>query len=193
MTILILGLIAFLGLHSLRVVAEPWRLRTIGALGEKRWKALYSVASIASFVLLIWGFSLARASTPVIWSPPAPLHAVTAALVLVSFVLLAAAYVPGTRIQAATGHPMTLGIKTWAFAHLLSAGTLADILLFGSFLVWAVAVYAAARRRDRAAGVQRPQSTLARDALAAVVGLVAWAVFAAWLHQWLIGVRPFAA
>ncbi|MBV8210090.1 MAG: NnrU family protein [Burkholderiaceae bacterium] len=193
MSVLIIGLVAFLGLHLLRVVAEPWRLRQITKLGERRWKALYSVASIASFALLIWGFVLARASTPVIWVPPMPLHYVTAVLVLVSFVLIAAAYVPGTRIQSAIGHPMTAGIKTWAFAHLLSAGTLADILLFGSFMVWAIVVYAAARRRDRAAGLQRPRGMLARDALAAVVGLVAWAVFAARLHQWLIGVSPFGS
>jgi uncharacterized membrane protein len=86
---------------------------------------------------------------------------------------------------------MTLGIKTWAFGHLLSAGTLADILLFGSFGVWSVAVYAAARRRDRAAGTQRPGGALARDALVVVIGVAAWAVFGGRLHEWMIGVRPF--
>jgi uncharacterized membrane protein len=109
----------------------------------------------------------------------------------VSFVLLAAAYVPGTWIRAALGHPMTLGVKTWAFAHLLSAGTLADVLLFGAFLAWAVPVYAAARRRDRAAGVPRPEASLARDTLAVVIGVVAWVAFALRLHESLIGVRPF--
>ena len=191
MAILILGLIGFLGLHSLRVVAEPWRVRQVAALGEMRWRGLYSIGSIVSLVLVVWGFSLARSTTPVIWTSPMALHYVTALLVLVSFVLLAAAYVPGTRIQAATGHPMTLGVKTWAFAHLLSAGTLADIVLFGSFLVWAVAVFAAARRRDRAAGTQRPSGALARDALAVVIGVVAWVAFAGRLHEWMVGVRPF--
>jgi uncharacterized membrane protein len=163
----------------------------VAALGEGRWKALYSIASIAALALLIWGFSMARVNTPVVWSPPNALHYLTGLLVLVSFVLVAAAYVPGTRIKSMTGHPMTLGIKTWAFAHLLSAGTLADMLLFGSFLAWAVMVYAAARRRDRAAGTQRPDGTLARDALALGVGAVAWLAFAAGLHQRLIGVRAF--
>jgi len=191
MAILILGVIAFFGLHSLRVIAETWRVRQVAALGEARWKTLYSVVSIAALALMLWGFSLARADAPVVWTPPKPLHYLTALLVLVSFVLVAAAYIPGTRIKAATGHPMTLGVKTWAFAHLLSAGTLADIVLFGSFLVWAVAVYAAARRRDRAAGAPRPEGKLTRDALALAVGALAWFAFAARLHQWMVGVSPF--
>jgi uncharacterized membrane protein len=191
MAVLVLGLIVFLGVHSTRVFAEPWRARQVAALGEMRWKALYSVASIAGLVLLIWGFSLGRMSAPALWSPPKTLHYVTAALVLVSFVLLAAAYVPGTWIKARLGHPMVLGVKTWAFAHLLSAGSLADVVLFGSFLVWAIAVYSVARRRDRAAGAPRPATNPGRDALAVVIGAVGWAAFAARLHEWLIGVQPF--
>jgi len=191
MTVLILGLIAFLGLHSVRVVAESWRVRQRAALGEMRWKLAYSVASIGTLALLVWGFSLARASTPVVWTPPHALRYLTALLVLVSFVMVAAAYIPGTQLKAATGHPMTLGIKTWALAHLLSNGSLADIVLFGSFLIWSVAVFAAARRRDRAAGAQRPAGNLGRDAIALLAGAVAWFAFAGGLHDWLIGVRPF--
>jgi len=190
MTLLVLGLFAFLGLHLVRVVAEPWRVRQVAALGPLPWKAVYSLASIAALVLLVWGFSRARANAPVIWTPPHALHYVTALLVLVSFVLVAAAYVPGTWIKARLGHPMTLGIKTWAFAHLLSAGSLADILLFGSFLAWAVVVFAAARRRDRAAGTPAPPGNLARDTIAAVVGVLVWIAFYLHVHQWLIGVSP---
>jgi len=211
MAVLIVGLILFLGLHSVRVVAEPWRARQQAALGEARWKMLYSVVSIGSLALVIWGFSLARVATPVLWVPPKALHSVTALLVLVAFVLLVAGYVPGTRIQAAVGHPVTLSAKTWSFAHLLSAGTLADVVLFGSFLGWSVVVFVSARRRDRAsfaaasaaatqakadsvtapAAKPRPQGTLARDAVAVVIGAAAWFVFRARLHEWLIGVRPF--
>jgi uncharacterized membrane protein len=211
MAVLIVGLIVFLGLHSVRVVAEPWRVRQQAALGEARWKILYSVVSIGSLALVIWGFSLARVATPVLWVPPKALHSVTALLVLVAFVLLVAGYVPGTRIQAAVGHPVTLSAKTWSFAHLLSAGTLADVVLFGSFLGWSVVVFVSARRRDRAsfaaasaaatqakadsvtapAAKPRPQGTLARDAVAVVIGAAAWFVFRARLHEWLIGVRPF--
>ncbi len=191
MGILVLGLMLFLGLHSVRVVAEPWRTRTRAALGEQRWKALYSAVSIIAFTLLVWGFSLARVNAPVLWSPPKAFHYLTALLMLPAFVLMAAAYVPGTQIKAVAGHPMTLAVKTWAFAHLLSAGSLADVLLFGGFLAWAVAVYAAARRRDRAAGAARPAGNLMRDALALLTGAAAWFVFVGWLHEWLIGVPPF--
>ena len=141
MTFLILGLILFLGVHSLRIVADPWRAARIAHLGEGPWKGLYSLVSIVGFVFLLWGFGRARAATVVLWSPPFWTHYVALALTLVAFVLIAAAYVPGTRIKGRLHHPMVLGVKVWAFAHLISNGTLADVILFGSFLVWAIAVF----------------------------------------------------
>jgi uncharacterized membrane protein len=190
MPFLVLGLILFLGVHSLRIFADPWRSAQIARLGEGPWKGLYSLASIAGFVLILWGFARARAATVVLWSPPFWTHYVALVLTLIAFVLIVAAYVPGTRIKSRLHHPMVLSVKVWAFAHLISNGTLADVVLFGSFLVWAIANLASLRRRDRAAGTVYPAGTVGKDAVAVVVGVVAWAVFAFWLHGWLFGVRP---
>jgi uncharacterized membrane protein len=88
-------------------------------------------------------------------------------------------------------HPMTVGVKVWAFAHLIANNTLADVLLFGGFLVWSIATFAAARRRDRANGTTYAAGTASGTAITVVVGTVAWVVFALWLHGPLIGVRPF--
>jgi uncharacterized membrane protein len=191
MTYLILGLVLFLGTHSLRIVADGWRTAQVARLGEKRWKALLSVVSIAAFALIVWGFGRARMADVVLWLPPPWTRHAAALLTLVAFVLVAAAYVPGTRIKAALGHPMVAGVKTWAVAHLIANGTLADVVLFGSFLAWAVVDFVSARRRDRAAGRTYPPGPVTRDALAVVVGVAAWAAFAFWLHGPLIGLRPF--
>jgi uncharacterized membrane protein len=190
MTLLILGLILFLGVHSVRIGADDWRTAQVARLGEKPWKGLYSLVSLAGFLLLLWGFGQAQHDPVVLWNPPLWTHYVAAPLVLLSFVLIVAAYVPGTRIKAWVGHPMVAGVKTWAFAHLIANGTLAAVVLFGSFFVWAVVDFASSRRRDRAAGTVYPAGTPARDALAVVMGGVAWAGFASYLHGWLFRVRP---
>jgi len=191
MTWLVLGLAIFLGTHSVRIFAESWRGARVAAMGLNAWKGIYSVASILGFVLLVWGYSVARGTPVVLYSPPVWTKHVAALLTIPAFILLAAAYVPGTRIKRAVGHPMVAGVKSWALAHLLANGTLADVVLFGAFLVWAIADYIAARRRDRAAGTVYVVGPITRDATAVVVGLIAWAVFAFWLHGALIGVRPF--
>lgn len=191
MTYLILGLIIFLGVHSVRIVADDWRTQTRSRLGELPWKGLYSVASLIGFGLLVWGFGLARQQPVQLWSPPLAMRHLAALLTLVSFVLLAAAYVPGNGIKARLHHPMVLATKVWALAHLLANGNLAHVLLFGAFLVWAVFDFGAARRRDRVAGTQYPAGSAGATAITVIVGLVAWLVFAMWLHGLLIGVRPF--
>ena len=191
MTILILGLLVFLGVHSTRVFADGLRTRFIAQRGEIAWKGVYSVLSIAGFALLVWGYSLARQQPVALWTPPVATRHIAALLTLVSFILLAAAYVPGNAIKARLRHPMVLGVKVWALAHLLANGTLADVLLFGSFLVWAVLSYRAARQRDRAAGVQPLASKAIPTGITVVAGVGAWLVFAMWLHLALIGVRPF--
>jgi uncharacterized membrane protein len=191
MIVLVLGLVLFLGMHSVRIVADDWRGAQLARLGEGPWKGVYSLLSVVGFAAIVWGYGMARATPVDLWSPPVWTRHVAALLTLPAFVLLAAAYVPGTRIKAAVGHPMVLGTKVWAFAHLISNGRLADVLLFGGFLAWSIVLYAASRRRDRRTSVRRVAGSASRDAIAVVAGLVAWAAFAVWLHGMLIGVRPF--
>ncbi len=191
MTLLIAGLIVFLGAHSVRIFAEGWRRAQIAKLGLGAYKGIYSVVSALGLVLIVIGYGQARGAAIVIWDPPLWARHVSALLVLFAFVLLAAAYVPRNHIKAAVRHPMVLGVKIWAFGHLLANGHLEDLLLFGGFLVWAVFDYRAARRRDRSQGRVEVRGTLAGDVTTIVVGAAAWAVFALYLHAWLIGVRPF--
>ncbi len=193
---LLVGLVLFLGIHSTRIVAEGWRGRMIAALGEMRWKGLVSLVSLAGFVLLVWGYGQARMETVALWTPPAGMRHLAALLTVPAFICLVAAYVPRNAIRARLRHPMVLGVKAWALAHLLANGTLADVVLFGSFLLWAVLDFMAARRRDRAAAaageLPMPEATAgAATAFTLLIGLGAWAVFAFWAHGWLIGVRPF--
>lgn len=191
MYVLILGLVLFLGVHSVRIFADGWRARTIARVGLQPWKGIYSLVSILGFASIVWGFGLARAAPVVLWTPPTGMRHAAALLTLIAFILVSAAYVPGNSIKSRLHHPMVLGVKVWAFAHLLANGSVADVVLFGAFLAWAVLDFAAARRRDRREGTIYPPGRAGATALAVVVGAVAWFVFAFWLHAWLIGVRPF--
>ena len=191
MWLLIAGLVAFLGLHSVRIVASDWRARQVARIGERPWKGIYSLLSIAGFVLLIWGFGQARQHPQLLYVPPLWLRHANALFTLVAFVLVAAASVPRNHIKAKLGHPMFAGIKIWALGHLLATGMLHDVLLFGGFLVWAVAGFMVSRRRDRSAGVVHPAGTLVGDLLTLVIGAAIWAAFAFWLHAKWIGVAPF--
>ena len=191
MAALILGLLLFLGLHSVRIVAEGWRGRTIARVGEGPWKGVYTLLSVAGLALIVWGFGQARADPTVLWAPPVWTRHLAALLMLVSLVLLAAAYVPGNQLKARLHHPMVLGVKVWALAHLLANNTLADLLLFGGFLTWAVLNFRAARQRDRATGAVYAAGTPGATGVAVAAGVAAWAVLAFWAHGWLFGVRPF--
>ena len=191
MTLLILGLVLFLGVHSLRVFGEDGRNGLRARLGEGGYKGLYTVLSLAGFALILWGYGMAREAPVLLWLPPRWTRHLAALLTIPAFVLLAATYVPGNSIKARLHHPMMLGIKTWALAHLLANGTLAQVLLFGSFLVWAALSFRAARQRDRVGGVAYAPGRLGPTLVTVAVGLVAWAVFAFWAHAALIGVRPF--
>ncbi len=194
MAILLLGLLLFLGMHSTRIFAEGWRTSMLQRLGEQRWKALFSVVSLVGFVLIVWGYGVARQNPVVLWpAPPTAVRHVAALLTLIAFVLLAATYVPGNQIKARLRHPMILGVKVWALAHLVANNTLADLVLFGAFLLWAVLDFRSARQRGRTLATVPGAGTASRTAIAVVIGVVAWAVFAFWLHAWWIGVRPMGA
>jgi uncharacterized membrane protein len=191
MSLLILGLILFLGMHSVHMLAPRWRDRVVARIGLLPWKGLYSVVSIAGFVLIVIGFGMARQTPVPLYAPPLWLKHLNALFTLVAFVLIAAAYVPRNHLKAKIGHPMLAGVKLWAFGHLLAIGYVHDVVLFGAFLAWAIADFAVSRRRDRAAGTVYPAGTAVGDALAVVAGVVVWAIFAFLLHVRLIGVSPF--
>ena len=183
---LVAGLVIFLGVHSIRIVAPAWRDRMVERLGAAGWKGVHSVASLAGFVLIVAGYSAARLEPVVLYYPPFWLRHVTMLLMLPVFVLLIAAYLPG-RIRTAVKHPMLTATKAWALSHLLANGMLADVLLFGGFLAWAVLDRIAVGRRPQPApSAARPP--LANDVIAVVGGLVLYAAFSMWLHQPLIGV-----
>ena len=190
MALLIAGLILFLGAHSTRVFADDWRTRTIEQLGELKWKGLVTLLSIAGFILLIVGYDQARMTPIALWQPPIWTRHVAVLFNLLAFILVAAAYVPRNIIKSKIGHPMIAGVKIWALAHLLANGNLADVLLFGSFLLWAVLNFRTSRRRDRLNATVYPAGAMASSLLTLAVGLGAGLVFMLWLHVRWVGVSP---
>ncbi|WP_372657240.1 NnrU family protein [Hydrogenophaga sp.] len=189
---LIWGLVLFLGVHSVAIVSPGARNAWAQRLGEMPWKALYSLVSLAGLVLIVLGYGLAREQPLLLYTPPAALRHLALLLMLPVFVLLLAAYLPG-RIQRTAKHPMLLAVKLWALAHLLANGNLADVLLFGGFLAWAVADRMSVKRRAAAAPL-RPVPGLPasawNDAIALVAGLALYVVVLLWAHAAWIGVRP---
>ncbi len=185
MVLLIAGLILFLGIHTLTTLREP-RAALIGRLGEGPYKGLYSLVSAVGLVLIVWGFARYRDTAYVqLWAPHAALHPVVLLLMWFAFVALAAAYSPAGWLKGRLRHPMLVGIKSWALAHLLANGDLGALLLFGGFLAWAVYDRIAVKRRgDNGA----PRANFGRgDIVALVVGSAAYAAMF-WLHPLLIGV-----
>ncbi len=192
MSILILGLLIFLGLHSLRIFANDWRSRQVARLGAKRWKRLYALVALIGFVLICWGFALARQHPVLLYVPPMALRHLNALFVLIALVLFFAARVPRNHFKAKLGHPQLLAVKVWAFGHLLATGMLRDVVLFGAFLLWAVVLFVVSKRRDRLAGTVYPAGTVRGDVLTVAIGVAVWIAFAFWLHVWLFGVNPLA-
>lgn len=187
MLYLIVGVVLFLGVHSVAIFAPRWRERSVQRLGERRWKGLYSLVAAVGLVLLIYGYGRARWDPLLLYVPPPWARHATAFLMLPVFPLLIATYFPG-RIQAVLKHPMLVAVKLWAFAHLLSNGMLADVLLFGGFLAWAVADRASFRYRAEKPVPQAAAPSSRNDLIAIIGGLAVYVVFALWLHVQLIGV-----
>jgi uncharacterized membrane protein len=185
MTQLIIGLILFIGGHSISIVAPGWRAAMVAKIGEFPWKGLYSLISIAGLVLIVQGYAIARGEPVVLYLPPAWLRYVAFLLLVFVFPLLIASHIPG-RIKDRIRHPTTIAVKIWAFAHLLANGNLADVVLFGSFLAWAVVALISAKRRPRPPVPGLPRAGF-NDAVAIVVGLGLYVAFVLWLHPILIG------
>ena len=186
MAMLVLGLLVFFGIHSISIVADPWRNAMAQRLGEIPWKALYAVLSLAGFLLILKGYGAARLEPVVLYTPPSFLRHLAMLFMLPVFVFLLAAYLPG-RIKGALKHPMLVATKLWATAHLLVNGTLADVLLFGSFLAWAVADRISVKRRP-ARPLPGPPPGMVNDIIAVAGGLGIYVAFVLWLHGSLIGI-----
>jgi uncharacterized membrane protein len=186
MSTLILGLIIFLGIHSVSILAPGWRDSMVAKLGELPWKGAYTVISILGFVLMVQGFAQARLEPTVLWAPPAWMRHVAFTLMLPVFPLLLAAYLPG-RIKTTTKNPMLVATKLWALAHLLSNGMAHEVLLFGALLAWAVADRLSLKRRPVRATPQLPGSAL-NDVIVVAGGLALYVGFLLKGHAWLIGV-----
>ena len=187
MTLLIIGIVAFLGLHLLPTVPGV-RDRLLSRFGENGYKAGFSLLSIVAFTLLVWGF--ARAPVIQVWSPPSWTRWVALVLMLPAFIFLVAAYVPG-QIKAKLKHPFLVAIKTWALAHLIANGDLASIILFASFLAYAVYDRITLKRRAATGVVTVPATgPPSNDVIAVVVGVVLYLAFLFWLHPLLIGTSP---
>ncbi len=205
MTQLILGLILFLGAHSVRMVADGWRTRCIEAWGDKTFKGVYALVALLGFYLLVVGYGEARLETVALWNPPRFTKHISILLMLFSSILLMAAYIPRNHFKMRMGHPMVLSVKVWALSHLIANGNLADIVLFGAFLIWAVLNFRSARARDRAMSLNaaqdaadltlsesetKNQAKLLSTVITLVGGMAIWALITFVLHAKLVGVSP---
>jgi uncharacterized membrane protein len=207
MTQLIGGLILFLGAHSVRIWADGWRNQTIEAYGEKAFKGVYTLVSILGFYLLVVGYGEARLQPLALWNPPIFTRHISMLLMLISSILLMATYIPRNHFKMRLGHPMVLSVKVWALSHLLANGNLSDLVLFGSFLMWAVLNFRSARARDRALllnlnvteeaaaePLAESESTNQPKLLSTIItlvgGMAIWALITFVLHAKVVGVSP---
>ncbi|MBP0438738.1 NnrU family protein [Tianweitania sediminis] len=187
MTVLILGIILFLGIHSTRIAAPAWRDRQVQRMGDGGWKGVYSLVSFVGLMLMIWGYGLARNEGVVLYEPPSGLKHASLLLMLLAFVAFAAYLFPAGHLKARLKHPMLVAVKLWAVAHLLANGDLASLLLFGSFLVWAVLDRISVKRRAVPTPLPGPVKW---DLIAVGFAVVVYLLFLWRLHVWLVGVYP---
>ncbi|HSM42297.1 MAG TPA: NnrU family protein [Afifellaceae bacterium] len=190
MQILIAGLLIFMAVHSVRIFADDWRESQIERIGKRRWTMIYTFHSLFGLVLIVWGYGLAREAPVVLWDPPLWGRHLALLLMAVSFFLFAQSGGPQGPIVARIGHPMMAATGIWGVAHLSANGTLADLLLFGSFVAWAVLAFRAAVQRDRAAGIVREPAGWMADIGPGLAGLGLWAIFVWKVHAFLFGVSP---
>jgi len=188
MNLLILGLALFLGVHSVGILAPTWRERMVARLGLMPWRGLYALISLVGFVLMVWGYGQSRIDPVGLYAPPIWTRHLALLLLVPIFPLLLATYLPG-RISATVKHPMLTAVKLWALAHLLANGNLADVVLFGTLLAWAVADRVSLKRRTMPSVPSAPAGK-ANDWIALVAGLALYVAFIGGLHLWLIGVSP---
>ena len=187
MVVFFAGLIGFLAIHSVRIVAPAARDRLIASHGEGAWKGVYSVLSLVTFVLIIWGYGAAKAALGFVWAPPTWTRHLAVLLMLPALIFLVAAYVP-SKLKARLKHPMLASIKVWALAHLLANGLGVHLVLFGSFLVWAIVDRIAVKRRGGADPIAPAGWT--GDLIVVGAGTGAWLFLLLWGHQWLFGIAP---
>jgi uncharacterized membrane protein len=191
MLLLVVGIVLFLGVHLIRVVAPGFRQLMIDRIGQNAWRGLYSLASIATLVLLIYGFGAARHETTVLYTPPVWMAHIAILLMLFALICLVASLLPAGNIAVRAKHPMVLSVKIWAFAHLLANGDSAGVLLFAAFLAWGVIMRISLKRRERAGEITlRPFVASKYDLYAVAIGVVAWILILWKLHEWIIGVSP---
>lgn len=185
---IVLGLAVFFGVHSISMLALDWRNRVAQRLGTRAWQGIYSVIALVGFYLLVAGYGAARSSAAVLYATP-PAFRYLAALLMLPVFTLALASVFSGRIRARTQHPLLLAAMLWSVAHLLTNGSVVDLLLFGAFLAWAIAVRMSLAHRPARPPIALPTSKV-NDAIAVAGGLALYALFMLWLHARWLGVSP---
>jgi uncharacterized membrane protein len=190
--VMILGLVLFLGVHTV-TTQRDLRAGLVASWGEGGYKIGYALVSLAGLALIVWGFADYRATGWInVWYPPKALKHLTVALMLPAVILVVASYIRG-RIYTTLKHPMLAGVKLWAAAHLLANGDLGSIILFGSFLGWAVFDRISLKRRADSGAAPIPVGGVGNDAIAVAVGIVAYLALAFAFHPVVIGVPVVGA